>query len=76
MDVAPHDAPSPLRTAPEWEASLPDFGPDWQAAREAGIDMWLLAESLRLSPWERLLENQSALTLVRMLEQAPWSAHG
>jgi len=34
------------------------------------IDVSLLEDSLRLTPWQRLLENDRALALVRMLEQA------
>ena len=32
------------------------------------IDISLLEDSLRLTPWQRLLENERALELVRMLE--------
>jgi len=42
----------------------------WQEAAALGVDMNLLEDSLRLSPWQRLLENDSALALVRMLERA------
>jgi hypothetical protein len=55
-----------------------DHGPD--ALRETSfgvrephdvdIDVSLLEDSLRLSPWQRLVENDRALGLVRMLEQA------
>lgn len=34
------------------------------------IDLSLLEESLRLTPWQRLQENERALVLVRMLEAA------
>jgi len=34
------------------------------------IDLSLLEDSLRLTPWQRLLENERALALVRMLEAA------
>jgi hypothetical protein len=34
------------------------------------IDLSLLEDSLRLSPWQRLQENERALILVRMLEAA------
>jgi hypothetical protein len=47
-----------------------DAGPAWRAAHEAGIDMSLVEENLRRSPWERLLANDRALALVRDLEQA------
>ena len=48
----------------------PDAGPAWRAAHQAGIDMSLLEENLRRSPWERLLANDRALALVRDLQQA------
>lgn len=34
------------------------------------IDLSLLEDSLALTPWQRLLENERALQLVRMLEAA------
>jgi hypothetical protein len=40
------------------------------------IDFSLLDDSLRLSPWQRLLENERALALVRMLEAARMPADG
>ena len=40
------------------------------------IDFSLLEDSLRLTPWERLLENERALELVRMLEAAHPRADG
>jgi hypothetical protein len=46
----------------------PDAGPAWRAAYEAGIDMSLIEENLRLTPWERLVANDSALSLVRAIE--------
>ncbi len=48
----------------------PDAGPAWRAAYEEGIDMALIEDALRLTPWERLLENDRALALVRSVEQA------
>lgn len=45
-------------------------------APEADIDISLLEECLRLSPWQRLLENDRALALVRMLEAAQAQSHG
>ena len=47
-----------------------DAGPAWREAFEAGIDMSLLEENLRRTPWERLLANDSALALMRMVQQA------
>jgi len=43
---------------------------------ETDIDISLLEDSLRLSPWQRLIENDRALALVRMLEQAKIREHG
>jgi hypothetical protein len=40
------------------------------------IDYSLLEDSLRLSPWQRLMENERALELVRMLEAAQPRANG
>jgi hypothetical protein len=37
---------------------------------DGDIDLSLLQDSLRLTPWQRLVENNRALGLVRMLEQA------
>ena len=43
---------------------------------DADIDVSLLEDSLRLSPWQRLVENDRALGLVRMLERAGTQTHG
>lgn len=40
------------------------------------IDFSLLDDSLRLDPWQRILENDRALVLVRMLEAARIRADG
>lgn len=54
----------------------PDAGPAWRAACESGLDMSLVEENLRLTPWERLLANDRALALVRLVEQATPVEHG
>lgn len=54
----------------------PDAGPAWRAAFAQGIDMSLIEENLRLTPWERLLANDRALALVRALQQAKPVTHG
>ena len=51
-------------------AMPPDAGPAWRAAYAAGIDMSLIEENLRRSPWERLLANDRALALVRAMQRA------
>ncbi|HUZ06107.1 MAG TPA: hypothetical protein VMV89_01325 [Candidatus Paceibacterota bacterium] len=48
----------------------PDAGPAWCAAHAAGIDMSLIEENLRRSPWERLLANDRALALIRDIQEA------
>ena len=48
----------------------PDAGPNWRAAHAAGIDMSLIEENLKRSPWERLLANDRALALIRAGQQA------
>jgi hypothetical protein len=48
----------------------PDAGPAWRAAFAAGVDMSLIEENLKRSPWERLLANDSALALVRTVQKA------
>jgi hypothetical protein len=54
----------------------PDAGPAWRAAYAAGIDMSLIEENLKRSPWERLLANDRALALVRALQQAKTAVDG
>lgn len=49
---------------------LRESSPIYGASMEDEIDVSLLEDSLRLTPWQRLLENDRALALVRMLEQA------
>ncbi len=45
-----------------------DAGPAWRAACAMGIDMSLVEQNLELSPWERILQNDRALNLVRMIQ--------
>ena len=54
----------------------PDAGPAWRAAYDEGIDMALIEDTLRLTPWERLLQHDRALALVRLVEQARVRTHG
>jgi hypothetical protein len=50
----PDRASSPGGDENRTGAAEPDAGP-------TDIDLWLLEESLRLSPWERMLANDDAL---------------
>jgi len=66
-------APTPLSRRDDSVAAAPrceDSGIAWRAAEEAGIDICLLEQSLDLTPWERLKENQRALRLLMTLEKA------
>ena len=47
-----------------------EAGPNWRAAHEAGVDMALLEEMLRMTPAERLRRHQRALELVLRLQGA------
>jgi hypothetical protein len=42
----------------------PDAGPAWKAALQAGVDMGMIEDALRMSPQERLEAHQRALNLV------------
>lgn len=48
----------------------PSYGPEWDAAIDFGVDVAHLLEKLELTPTERLLEHQRALTLVLELRRA------
>jgi hypothetical protein len=52
-----------------------DAGPAWRAAHEAGTDMSLIEGSLRLSPEQRLEENQQVVNFLLTLQEAV-RAHG
>ncbi len=39
----------------------PDAGPAWRAAHEAGLDMSLIEDTLKLTPEQRLAEHQQVL---------------
>lgn len=54
---------------------LKEASPEYVTSK-ADIDISLLEDSLRLTPWQRLIENDRALALVRMLEQAKIREHG
>jgi hypothetical protein len=47
--------------------AFPSYGPDWDAAIEAGVDVSLLEENLRLTPTERLEQLQRMTELYEAL---------
>lgn len=54
----------------------PDAGPAWRAAVEMGMDMSLIEQNLEISPWERLLQNDRALALARVMERSRLNTDG
>ena len=54
-----------------------NYSEDCDASPRGGeVDLSLLQDSLRLTPWERFLENERALAFVRMLESAQTDRDG
>lgn len=47
--------------------AFPSYGPDWDAAIDAGVDVSLLEENLRLTPTERLEQLQRMTELYEAL---------
>ena len=47
-----------------------DAGPAWRAALEAGIDMSLVEDSLKLTPEERLAEHQQVIAFLLEVQEA------
>jgi hypothetical protein len=52
----------------------PDAGPAWRAAHEAGLDMSLIEDSLKLTPEQRLAEHQQVIDFLLEV-QAVGGAH-
>jgi len=50
-------------------------GPAWREAAEAGWDMSLVAEAMRLPVWERLQQHHAALSLATTLREAMVKQH-
>jgi hypothetical protein len=46
--------PAELRTTADACRSLPSYGPEWDAAIAAGVDVTLIERNLRMSPVERI----------------------
>jgi hypothetical protein len=51
-------------------AMPPDAGPAWRAAHDAGVDMSLIEDSLRLTPEQRLAEHQQVLDFLLEVQDA------
>ena len=47
--------------------AFPSYGPDWDAAIEAGVDVSLLEENLQLTPTERIEQLQRMTELYEAL---------
>jgi len=50
-------------------------GPAWHEATEAGWDMTLITEAMRLPVWERLQQHRAALALATTLREAMTKHH-
>jgi hypothetical protein len=50
--------------------SFQGYGPGGQGAEVKDIDLLLLEESLRMTPWERMLANDDALNFAESLRAA------
>ena len=53
-----------LRTTEDAGRSLPSYGPDWDAAIAAGVDVTMVEQNLRLPPAERLVQMEEAVCFV------------
>lgn len=63
---------TPAELAAELSAGYrcpPDAGPAWREAVRMGMDMSLIESNLEMTPWERLLQNDSFLQFVEELRQ-------
>ena len=48
----------------------PDAGPAWCAAHEAGLDMSLIEDTLKLTPEQRLAEHQQVIDFLLEVQAA------
>jgi hypothetical protein len=48
----------------------PDAGPAWRAANEAGLDMSLIEETLKLTPEQRLAQHQQVIDFLLEVQAA------
>lgn len=53
-----------LETPEDAGRTLPSYGPDWDAAIAAGIDVTMIEQNLRLTPAERLRQMEEAVCFV------------
>ena len=53
----------------------PDAGPAWRAAHDAGIDMSLIEDALKMTPEQRLAEHQQVINFLLEVQEAG-SSHG
>lgn len=54
----------------ELRAAFPSWGPDWDGAVEAGVDVSLLEENLAATPLERLERLQAQVDATQALRRA------
>ena len=52
------------------EYAMPaDAGPAWRSAQEAGIDMSLIEDALKLTPEQRLAEHQQVINFLLEVQE-------
>ncbi len=61
---------APIDRREVFRAAWPSHGPAWDAAVEAGIDMFQLERNLKLTPGERVAQHQDALEFAEMMRAA------
>jgi len=61
---------APIDRREVFRSAWPSYGPAWDAAVEAGVDMFQLERNLRLTPGERVAQHQDALEFAEMLRAA------
>ncbi len=63
------------KNEPILKEASPGYAPDGKGVDDRDIDLSLLQESLRLTPWERMLANDDALNFAESLRAAMKRRH-
>lgn len=59
-ECIPMRDPLELETTEDAGRALPSYGPEWDAAIKAGVDVTMIERNLQLSPAERLTQMEAA----------------
>ena len=66
---------SELETTQDAARTLPSYGPGWDAAIEAGVDVTMIEANLRLSPAERIAQMMEATRFIVEVQQRTVPEH-